>query len=153
MLVVIVTMGAAHGPNTSEASKAIVGPSPKTPASQPEKSKTQKPKKAKPFEVGRASWYGQYFHGRPTASGEPYNMHLLTAAHPQLPLGTYVKVTSLRNGNSVVVRINDRGPVVPGRIIDVSYGAAKTLGFQRRGIERVRLDILPTDMVARAGMQ
>jgi len=98
---------------------------------------------AKPYEIGTASWYGQDFDGKPTASGEPYNMYDLTAAHPSLPLGTLVKVTNLRNRRYVVVRINDRGPVVPGRIIDVSYGAARVLKFKAQGIQRVRLDVVP----------
>ncbi len=98
---------------------------------------------ARPYQVGTASWYGEYFEGKPTASGEPYNMYDLTAAHPTLPLGTLVKVTNLRNHRAVVVRINDRGPIVPGRIIDVSYSAAKVLKFQSRGIQRVRLDVIP----------
>jgi rare lipoprotein A len=99
---------------------------------------------AHPYQVGTASWYGQYFEGKPTASGEPFNMYDLTAAHPTLPLGTLVRVTNLRNRRAVVVRINDRGPIVPGRIIDVSYSAAKVLKFQGQGIQRVRLDVLPT---------
>ena len=98
---------------------------------------------ARPYEVGTASWYGEDFDGKPTASGEPYNMFELTAAHPSLPLGTLVKVTNLRNRRAVVVRINDRGPVVDDRIIDVSYSAAKVLNFQSRGIQRVRLDVMP----------
>jgi rare lipoprotein A len=98
---------------------------------------------AKPYQIGTASWYGRDFEGKPTASGEPYNMYDLTAAHPTLPLGTYVKVTNLRNRRVVVVRINDRGPVVEGRIIDVSYSAAKVLKFHTRGVQRVRLDIVP----------
>jgi rare lipoprotein A len=97
---------------------------------------------ARPYQVGTASWYGEYFDGKPTASGEPYNMYDLTAAHPTLPLGTYVKVTNLRNRRAVVVRINDRGPVVPGRIIDLSYSAATVLKFQTQGIQRVRLDVV-----------
>ena len=96
-----------------------------------------------PYQVGTASWYGEDFAGKPTASGEPYNMFELTAAHPTLPLGTLVKVTNLRNRRAVVVRINDRGPVVDGRIIDVSYSAAKVLNFQSRGIQQVRLDVVP----------
>jgi len=70
-------------------------------------------------------------------------MYDMTAAHPSLPLGTFVKVTNLRNGRAVVVRINDRGPVVDGRIIDVSYNAARALNFKDRGIQRVRLDVVP----------
>ncbi len=91
--------------------------------------------------MGTASWYGQQFQGRKTASGEPYDMRDLTAAHPSLPLGTFVKVTNLRNGKAVVVRINDRGPVVDGRIIDVSDNAAQILGFKARGVQTVRLDV------------
>ena len=94
-----------------------------------------------PYEVGTASWYGDYFQGKTTASGEPYNMHDLTAAHPTLPLGTWVRVTNLHNGRVVYVRINDRGPIIPGRIIDLSYGAAQVLNFQDKGLQRVRLDL------------
>src|SRR5437762_5511070 len=98
---------------------------------------------SQPYQVGTASWYGEGFVGKPTASGEPYDMYQLTAAHPSLPLGTFVKVTNLRNRRSVVVRINDRGPIVPGRIIDVSYSAARALKFQGQGTQRVRLDVVP----------
>jgi len=98
--------------------------------------------KTRPYQVGTASWYGEYFEGKPTASGEPYNMYDLTAAHPTLPLGTFVRVTNLRNRRAVVVRINDRGPVVSGRIIDLSYSAATVLKFQTQGIQRVRLDVV-----------
>ena len=98
---------------------------------------------ARPYQVGTASWYGEDFEGKPTASGEPFNMYDLTAAHPSLPLGTLVRVTNLRNRRTVVVRINDRGPVVPGRIIDVSYSAARVLKFHGQGIQRVRLDVVP----------
>lgn len=90
-------------------------------------------------EEGLASWYGPRFHGRPTASGEPFNMYAFTAAHRILPLGTYVLVTNLENGRRVVVRINDRGPFVPGRIIDLSYAAARALGMLERGVVRVRV--------------
>ena len=108
---------------------------------------------ARAYEVGTASWYGDDFEGKPTASGEPYNMYDLTAAHPTLPLGTFVKVTNLHNRRAVVVRINDRGPVVPGRIIDVSYSAAKVLKFQAQGIQRVRLDVVsPGKAVATMAM-
>src|ERR1700757_4749933 len=100
-------------------------------------------KRARPYQVGTASWYGSYYDGKETASGEPFDMYDLTAAHPTLPLGTMVKVTNLRNGRAVVVRVNDRGPIVPGRIIDVSYSTAKVLRFQGQGIQRVRLDVVP----------
>lgn len=92
-------------------------------------------------EEGVASWYGPKFHGRRTASGEVFDMHRLTAAHPWLPFGTIVKVTNLENGLSVVVRINDRGPFVKGRIIDLSYAAAKKIRMLRRNA-RVRVEVL-----------
>src|SRR6266481_602214 len=96
----------------------------------------------KPYQIGTASWYGDYFQGKATASGEPYNMYDLTAAHPTLPLGSWVRVTNLRNGRAVVVRINDRGPIVPGRIIDLSYNTARVLHFGSKGLQRVRLDVV-----------
>ncbi len=106
-------------------------------------------KRPKPYQIGTASWYGSDFQDKPTASGEPYNMYDLTAAHPTLPLGSWVRVTNLRNGRAVVVRINDRGPVVPGRIIDVSYTTARALQFKSQGLQRVRLDVVhPPQTVA-----
>ncbi len=90
-------------------------------------------------QVGIASWYGPGFHGSRTASGEIYNMYRFTAAHKTLPLGTYVKVINLENGRSVVVKINDRGPFVPGRIIDLSYVAAKKLGMLKKGTAKVKI--------------
>ena len=84
-------------------------------------------------ERGTASWYGKAFHGRKTASGEPYDMYALTAAHKTLPMGTYVRVSNLSNGKTVDVRINDRGPFVRGRIIDLSYEAARQIGLVGRG--------------------
>jgi len=111
-----------------------------------------RPKRSKPYQIGRASWYGKFFHGKPTASGEAYDMFQFTAAHPVLPLGTYVKVTNLRNGFSIIVRVNDRGPVPKTRIIDVSYGAAQILGLRRQGVERVRLDLVkPAEVAAVPG--
>ena len=93
-------------------------------------------------QVGVASWYGPGFHGRKTASGEVFNMHALTAAHRTLPFGTLVRVTYLRTGRSVVVRINDRGPWKRGRIIDLSYAAARKIGLLRDGTGRVRLEVI-----------
>ena len=93
---------------------------------------------------GYASWYGPKFHGRRTASGEVFNMFSLTAAHRTLPLGTYVRVTNLKNGRSVVVKINDRGPFVKGRIIDLSYAAARRLGMIRDGVVPVEITVLGT---------
>ncbi len=91
---------------------------------------------------GKASWYGGKFHGRTTASGEIYNSNAMTAAHRSLPFGTKVKVTNLDNGSSVVLRINDRGPFIKGRIIDVSAGAARSLGMIQSGIANVRVEVL-----------
>ena len=97
---------------------------------------------AKPYQVGKASWYGELFNGKATASGEAYDMFKLTAAHPELPLGSFVRVTNLNNQRSVVVRINDRGPITPGRVIDLSYKAAEILQFSRKGIQKVRIDLV-----------
>ena len=91
---------------------------------------------------GKASWYGPGFHGRRTANGERYNQYALTAAHRSLPFGTRVRVTNVNNGRSVVVRINDRGPFVGGRVIDVSTAAANNLGMIHHGVVPVRLQVL-----------
>ncbi|WP_305080508.1 septal ring lytic transglycosylase RlpA family protein [Microbulbifer guangxiensis] len=90
-------------------------------------------------EEGHASWYGTKFHGRRTANGEIYNMYAMSAAHKTLPLPSYAKVTNLDNGRSVVVRVNDRGPFVSGRIIDLSYTAAQKLGYIDKGVARVEV--------------
>src|SRR3989442_959384 len=90
--------------------------------------------------VGLASWYGREFQGRPTTSGERFDMYALTAAHRTLPLGTHVRVTNLENGRRAVVRLTDRGPFVDGRIIDLSYAAGRALGMTGRGVVRVRLE-------------
>lgn len=94
------------------------------------------------LERGIASWYGTKFHGRPTSSFEPYDMYQYTAAHKSLPLPTYVKVTNLENGKSVVVRVNDRGPFKDDRIIDLSYVAAMRLDMHQRGTARVEVRAL-----------
>jgi rare lipoprotein A len=103
-------------------------------------------------ETGSASWYGHPYHGRRTASGEVYDMHDLTAAHRSLPLGTRLLVTSLDSDRVVEVRVNDRGPWVDGRILDLSYAAAQVLGAVRPGIIPVRLRVigLPDEAGARA---
>jgi rare lipoprotein A len=90
-------------------------------------------------EIGDASYYGKECHGGPTASGETFDMYKLTAAHPSLPFGTRVRVTNLANGASVVVRINDRGPFTKGRIIDLSYEAAKRIKMIDAGVARVEV--------------
>ena len=97
---------------------------------------------ATPLGPGVASYYGRRFHGRPTASGESFDMHDLTAAHKTLPFGSRVRVTNTRNGESVVVRINDRGPFVRGRHIDLSRAAAERIDIVRSGHGRVELELL-----------
>jgi rare lipoprotein A len=91
---------------------------------------------------GIASWYGTKFHGRSTSSGEVYNMHAMTAAHKTLPIPVYVQVKNLDNGRSLVVRVNDRGPFVTGRIIDLSYAAAKKLGVDGPGTAKVEIRVV-----------
>lgn len=93
------------------------------------------------YQKGKASWYGGKFHGRKTASGERYNQWAMTAAHKKLPFGTHVRVTNLNNGRWCIVRINDRGPFVWGRVIDLSAAAAKQIGVYSAGIAPVRLDV------------
>jgi rare lipoprotein A len=127
--------GAASGPSGLEAAKVTQPPVIETGRHKTRKTHT------KAYQVGTASWYGEQFQGKQTASGELFDMRDFTAAHPRLPLGTFVKVTNLRNGKAVVVRINDRGPVVDGRIIDLSYNAARALGFKELGLQTVRLDL------------
>jgi len=94
------------------------------------------------YEVGIASWYGPGFHGKRTANGEIYDMFAMTAAHKTLPFGTIVKVVDLDTGRSVIVRINDRGPFIKGRIIDLSYAAALKLGMVKKGLAKVGLRIV-----------
>ncbi len=105
---------------------------------------SERPLPPKPIRtwVGVGSWYGADFQGRPTANGEIYDMYGATAAHLTLPLGSVVRVTCLRTGRSRVVRINDRGPYIEGREIDVSYEVARWLGFEENGLARVRLELL-----------
>jgi len=91
---------------------------------------------------GVASWYGKEHQGRKTANGERFNMYAHTAAHRSLPFGTKVRVTNLRNNRQTIVRINDRGPYVRGREIDLSYAAARDLGMLETGVEKVRIDVL-----------
>ncbi|MFM6927864.1 MAG: septal ring lytic transglycosylase RlpA family protein [Bdellovibrio sp.] len=92
--------------------------------------------------TGRASWYGHDHDGQKTANGETFDMQEMTAAHRTLPMNSKVKVTSLSNGKSVIVRINDRGPFSKGRIIDVSQAAAKELGMIKKGTDKVKIEVL-----------
>jgi rare lipoprotein A len=102
---------------------------------------------------GAASWYGPGFHGKLTASGEVFDENQFTAAHKTLPLGSRVRVTNLENGNAVEVAINDRGPFVDGRIIDLSKAAAKTLGIINDGIARVKLELIDEAMQKRSAAE
>ncbi len=113
--------------------KAEKQPEPPAPSSEDEKPGVTE---------GLASWYGRQFHGRRTANGERFDMNKMTAAHRTLPFNTKVRVTNLANGKSIVVRINDRGPAVKERIIDLSRAAARELDFENQGVVRVRLEPL-----------
>ncbi|MFN0126350.1 MAG: septal ring lytic transglycosylase RlpA family protein [Verrucomicrobiales bacterium] len=93
------------------------------------------------YETGIASWYGGRWHGRKTANGERYDQNSMTAAHKRLPFNTRVRVTNLRTGQSAIVRINNRGPYIRGRVIDVSRAAAQKIGIQRGGVGRVKLEV------------
>ncbi len=116
------------------------GPPPEPPAHGEARAQARHPKRAPATEVGTASFYGRRFHGRRAASGERYDMHAFTCAHPSAPFGTRLRVTDLATGRSVVVTVNDRGPAVPGRVVDVSLAAARALGMVERGLARVRVE-------------
>ena len=129
---------AAPRSNAGVAASDLAEPvSARTPATHP-----PRPEKVVFVQTGMASFIADEMHGKPTASGEMYNMRSLVAAHPTLPFGTRVRVTSLTNGKNTVVRINDRGPFVKDRIIDLSFEAAKTLGFVTKGVELVEIRVL-----------
>lgn len=102
-------------------------------------------------ERGVASWYGRKFHGRKTSNGETYNMHAMTAAHKTLPMNTMLLIRNLDNGKETVVRINDRGPFVRGRIVDLSFRAAQVLGIDQKGIARVRAIALGEETIKKPG--
>ena len=152
ILVSIPSLGAASRLNNSESNQApkVNQKQALKPQTRAATSKTAVRRHSghRPYQIGKASWYGKHFHGRRTASGERYDMFQFTAAHKQLPLGTYVKVTNLRNGRWVVVKVNDRGPVPQSRIIDLSYGAAQMLDMRAHGVERVELDVVEPQTVA-----
>jgi rare lipoprotein A len=148
MALVLSATGCLH---RHKASPSVAGttppPSPTTTPSPGPTTTTPPPTRTAPApaaiiqgEEGIASWYGYPYHGRATASGEIYNMYGISAAHRTLPFGTEVRVHDLENGRDVTVRINDRGPFIEGRIIDLSYAAAQAMGMS--GIARVRLEIL-----------
>ena len=145
-LIFVANVGAAPVPDNHQQPRAKTSAIPVAAKSGKTAHKATRPE-SKPYQVGNASWYGKQFHGRTTASGEDYDMFELTAAHRKLPLGTFVKVTNLKNGKWIVVRINDRGPYVGDRIMDLSYSAARMLNF-RDGVERVRIDLIQPASVA-----
>jgi rare lipoprotein A len=137
-LVFTTALGAAPGTCALESRQGIPG----------QTQETKPPIKTGKFQVGKASWYGRFFQRKQTAGGEPYDMYQFTAAHRTLPFGSWVKVTDLKNNRSVIVRINDRGPVPKNRIIDLSYSAAKMLDMDKSGIHPVRLDLIETSTMA-----
>ena len=141
-------VGAAPVPNHQQPqAKANANPTAPKTAQTPSKSQKIALAEPKPYQVGSASWYGKQFHGKTTASGEDFDMFEFTAAHRKLPLGTFVKVTNLKNGKWIIVRVNDRGPYVGDRIMDLSYSAARMLNF-RDGVERVRIDLIQPERIA-----
>jgi rare lipoprotein A len=139
-------VGAAPVPNHQQpqVKNSAIPMAPRTAQNQTHKSSKAEPK---PYQVGTASWYGKQFHGKTTASGEDFDMFEFTAAHRKLPLGSFVKVTNLKNGKWIIVRVNDRGPYVGNRIMDLSYSAARMLNF-RDGVERIRIDLVQPENVA-----
>jgi len=143
-LVFTTALGAAPGNSTPDSRIGTPG----------QTQETIQPIQTKKFQVGKASWYGRIFQHKQTASGEPYDMYQFTAAHRTLPLGSWVKVTDLKTDRSVVVRINDRGPVLKNRIIDLSYSAAKMLDMGNGGVHPVRLDLIDMPVIAQVeGLQ
>ena len=132
MLIVVVVLSLAASACARTGTHA--GDQPRSPASATTKGWGQ--------QVGKATWYGPRHHGRRTASGERFDQHALTAAHPTLPFGTMVRVTNRANGRSVVVRINDRGPRGKGLIIDVSFAAATRLDMVRAGVVPCQLEVV-----------
>lgn len=130
--VVVVTLMMAFGVAASAASD---------PAPVAKESATQsghKPKAHHWYQIGQASWYGNRFQGHTTANGESFNMYALTCAHRSLPLGSWIRVTNLRNHKSIFVRVNDRGPMPDDRIVDLSYAAARAVGIH--GLAKVKLE-------------
>lgn len=127
------SVGEASSPSQNQSSTAL-----------PPQATSNLPGQEKPLAVWECitSWYGEDFDGQPTATGETYDMYAATAAHPTLPLGSIVRVVNPRNHRSEVVRINDRGPYIEGRELDVSYEVARRLGFDQRGLAKVRLELL-----------
>jgi rare lipoprotein A len=132
----VLIMGLALSAAAKDAATAGATPAKdQTPSTQPSRA-GHKPRHW--LQVGVASWYGSHFQGRTTAAGERYDMNMMTCAHPTLPMGTWLRVTNLRNRRTAFVRVNDRGPVLDGRIVDLSMAAARTLGLT--GLGKVKLE-------------
>jgi rare lipoprotein A len=141
VLLGLLALGAAGCASATPARAPVV---PTAPAMVPPA--TEKAAPAPAFsQTGRASWYGEPHHGRRTANGERFDMNALTAAHPTLPFGTRLRVVNLDNDREVEVRVNDRGPSIPGRIIDLSYAAARALDAVAAGVVSVRLTVVVAD--------
>jgi rare lipoprotein A len=127
------TEAAPSGPVPKK--EVVVAPPAEPPAFQPVDT-------SEVYQVGMASYYGEKFHGQPTASGELFNMYKFSAAHRVLPLGTFIRVTNLENGRRVEVKVNDRGPFVEGRILDLSFAAALELEMVKAGTARVMIEVV-----------
>ena len=129
VITLMLVLGAAASASDPAPAKKGAAPT----ASHPAKSKSHHW-----FEIGEASWYGRHFQGHKTATGEPFDMNALTCAHRSLPLGSWIRVTNLRNHKFIFVRVNDRGPVPEDRVVDLSYAAARAVGIH--GLGRVKLE-------------
>ena len=128
---------------------------PKSPGRRPTQRQPKGFHLIKPYLAGIASWYGPKFHGRPTANGERYNQNGITAAHPVLPMGTWIRVTNRENGRVLSMRVNDRGPYAKGRILDLSKGAAIRLGMYKKGTARVSIEVTrwPSSVLPDVGLR
>ena len=141
-----IVLGAGKaGVKTVATAPVAVPPEHVAPLPAPESAEAPEPvEKGRLHESGEASYYGEELAGRPTASGETFDPSKMTAAHRTLPLGTRLRVTNTKSGESVVVRVNDRGPFAKNRVLDLSKGAAKRIGMLRSGTARVKIELLPS---------
>jgi rare lipoprotein A len=137
-----VLIAAATGASSQDMKPAPKSPTTNTSAVSPQ-AKTKAPKKPRWYQIGEASWYGPHFEGKPTANGETFDSTQMTCAHRDLPLGSWLKVTNLHNHKSVIVRVNDRGPMVDGRIVDLSHQAM--MNISANDLAFVRLDLISQD--------
>lgn len=135
----VLLMGLALSASARDAGEAVQAQPAPVLGQAPQTKNSPKPHKPRRwYQVGIASWYGTHFQGRQTADGERFDMNRMTCAHPTLPMGTWLRVTNLKNRHSTFVRVNDRGPVTEGRIVDLSAAAARVLGLS--GVGKVRLE-------------